>query len=94
MIAGTIYVRVVSADKNRGWVLLVGYDNKVVQRTAIQQVSLSAVTRTSLTASIERVRLSYSATTVTDVTEEGIKRKLAKEFGEEVKKTEKANKAQ
>lgn len=88
MISSTIFVRVVPADRNRGYNLLVGYDNKIVARTAIQQVSISIPTRINLDAAIERVRLNYSASEVRDVTEPGLKKRLAKEFGEVTKKPE------
>lgn len=88
MIASTLFVRVVPADKDRGFVLLVGYDAQIVQRTAVQQVSISIATRENLNAAIERVRLNYNAKDVRDITADGIKKKLAKVFGETAKKVE------
>lgn len=80
MIASPIFVRVVAADKNRGFVMLVGYDAKVVQRTAIQQISLTGVRRTELQAALDRVKTSYNASVVNDVTGDGIKKRLEKNF--------------
>jgi len=82
MLASTLFVRVVPADKDRGFVLLAGYDAAVVQRTALQNTSLSGVTRESLNAAIERLRVANSAAEVRDVTAPAIKKKLAKLFGE------------
>lgn len=85
MIASTIFVRVVPADKNRGFVLLVGYDAQIVQRTAIQSISISIPTRANIDAAIARVKTNYNAAEVRDVTHDGIKSRLAKLFGENTK---------
>ena len=82
MIASTLFVRVVPQDRDRGYVLLAGYDAAVVQRTAIQSTTLSTPTRASLNAAIERLRLANSAAEVRDVTAPVIQKKLAKIFGE------------
>jgi len=82
MLASTLYVRVVPQDKDRGYVLLMGYDAAVVQRTAIQSTTLSATTRASLNAAIERLKAGNSAAEVRDVTAPAIQKKLAKMFGE------------
>jgi len=82
MLASTLFVRVVPADKNRGFVLLAGYDAAVVQRTALQYTTLTVVTRESLDAAVERMRLQNNAAAVRDVTAPAIAKKLAKMFGE------------
>lgn len=82
MLASTLFVRVVPQDKDRGYVLLAGYDSAVVQRTAIQSMTLSAPTRASLNQAIERIKAANSAAEVRDVTAPAIQKKLAKLFGE------------
>lgn len=82
MLASILYVRVVPQDKNRGFMLLAGYDSSVVQRTAIQYTTLSCVTRDSLNAAIENLRKSNSAKEVKDCTAPAIQKQLAKLFGE------------
>jgi phosphoribosylaminoimidazole (AIR) synthetase len=62
--------------------LLAGYDSSVVQRTALQYTTLTAVTRASLNAAIERLRKDNSAKEVKDCTAPAIQKKLAKLFGE------------
>jgi hypothetical protein len=84
MLASTLYVRVVPQDKDRGYMLLAGYDSGVVQRTALQYTTLTAVTRDSLNAAIERLRRDNSAKEVKDCTAPAIQKKLAKLFGETV----------
>jgi hypothetical protein len=82
MLASTLFVRVVPQDKNRGYVLLAGYDAAVVQRTAIQSTTLSVPTRESLNKAIASLKASNSAAEVRDVTAPAIQKKLAKMFGE------------
>ena len=82
MLASTLFVRVVPQDRDRGYMLLAGYDANVVQRTALQYTTLSDPTRASLNAAIERIRLANSAKEVKDVTSPNIQKKLAKLFGE------------
>src|SRR4249919_3656682 len=82
MFASTLYVSVVNQDKDRGFMLLAGYDSTVVQRTALQYTTLTAVTRDSLNAAIERLRKDNSAKDVKDCTAPAIQKKLAKLFGE------------
>ena len=82
MLASTLFVRVVPQDKDRGFMLLAGYDANVVQRTALQYTTLSDPTRDSLNAAIERIRINNSAKEVRDCTAPAIQKKLAKLFGE------------
>jgi prophage tail gpP-like protein len=82
MLASTLFIRVVPQDKDRGYTVLAGYDDKVVQRTAIQSTTLSVPTRASLDAAIARLKASNSAAEVRDVTAPAIVKKLAKLFGE------------
>lgn len=82
MIANTLYVRVVPQDKDRGYMLLAGFDSKIVQSTCTQYITLNAVTRESLNAAIDLLRTRYGAAEVKDCTAPGLQRKLAKMFGE------------
>ena len=82
MLASTLFVRVVPQDKDRGFMLLAGYDASVVQRTALCYTTLSDPTRASLNAAIERIRVNNSAAAVKDCTAPAIQKKLAKLFGE------------
>jgi len=82
MLASTLFVRVVPQDKDRGYVVLAGYDPAVVQRTAIQCTTLSVPTRESLNRAIANLKASNSAAEVRDVTAPAIQKKLAKLFGE------------
>jgi len=84
-----IYVRVVPQDKDRGYMLLVGFDSKVVQSTCDQSTTLGGITRKFLDSTIERLATEYKATEVRDVTAPALQRKLQKLFGEHVTPKEK-----
>lgn len=79
-----IFVRVVPADKDRGYILLTGFDNKLVIATCAQYSTLSTISRRSLDAAIERMRVEYNAAEVKDITAPAITRKLQKLFGEPI----------
>jgi hypothetical protein len=82
MIANTLFVRVVPQDKDRGYMLLAGFDSAVIQRTAAQYITLSDPSRASLNSLIEVLKKRYNAAEVRDVTSSNILRRLAKKFGE------------
>ena len=82
MISSTLYIRVVTQDKERGYMLLCGFEPGIVQSTCTQYTTLSAPSRASLDAAIAQMKERYGAADVKDVTAEGLKRKLAKMFGE------------
>jgi len=79
-----IYIRVVPADKDRGYVLLVGFDSKVVQSTCASYTTLSGITRVVLDAAVDRMKKQYNASVVKDVTAPTLVRKLQKLFGEDL----------
>ena len=82
MISSTLFVRVVPQDRDRGYMLLIGYDAKIVQSTAIQYITLTNITRASLDAMIAKAKASYNASEIRDVTASGIAKKLKKMFDE------------
>jgi len=82
MLANTLFVRVVNQDKDRGYMLLAGYDSGVVQRTCLSYTTLNVVTRESLNKAIQRMKENHSAAEVKDCTAPNIQKKLAKMFGE------------
>jgi hypothetical protein len=83
MIKSPLFIRIVNADRNRGFMLLVGWDAKVVQATCVQLCSLVGLTRRDqLNAAIARVTGTYTYSEVRDVTADGIKAKLRVMFGE------------
>ena len=80
--SSTLYIRIVPADRDRGYVLLVSWVKPVVQKTATQITTMGTPTRASLTAVIDAVTKSYTPREVIDVTPPGIHAQLRKLFGE------------
>jgi hypothetical protein len=64
--------------------LLAGFDSGVVQSTCAQYTTLGAINRVSLDAAIASMKVRFNAAEVKDVTPVGLKRRLAKMFGEPV----------
>jgi len=91
IIASPLYIRVITADRDRGYMLLLSWTKPVNQRTAHQISTLSSPTRVSLDAIIASAIRMAKVTEVIDVTESGIKRQLAKMFGELPEKTKKVS---
>lgn len=79
---GTIFYRIVAADKNRGWVFLLSWDRQVVLRTAAQVSTISIPSRRAIDKLVADAEQFYRATAV-DTTEPGLLKKFAKMFGEE-----------
>jgi hypothetical protein len=77
-----MYIRIVPADRDRGYMLLVSWVKPVIQKTATQISTLSVLSRDSLTAAIDAATLSYKPREVVDVTPAGIHAQLRKLFGE------------
>jgi hypothetical protein len=91
MIASTLFTRVVPADRARGFALLIGWDAKLVQSTAMYISSLSGLTsRAQLDAAIKRAIGTHAYSEVRDVTAEGVKAKLCLLFNEPKPGTEPA----
>ena len=84
MNISTLFIRVVPADRDRGYMLVVGHDSRITQTNCSKLTTLSILTRDSLNAAIERMRAEFNANDIRDVTPDGLKRKLQKEFGEPV----------
>jgi hypothetical protein len=80
----TIFVRVVPQDKDRGYMLLAGFDSKITQATCAKYSTLNVVTRESLNDAISRLKDQYKATEIKDATSPALQRKLQKLFGEPV----------
>ena len=81
-LSSTIYIRVGPQDRDNGFMLLVGYDRAVVQRTAVQYSTISTMTRKYLDETIKRVQDQYSGAKLIDVTAPAITKRLLKIFGE------------
>lgn len=82
MKGGTLFYRVIPADRDRGYVLLTAWSKPVVRVSCYTNSSLTYPTRASLNAMLSSVQSTSGAETLVDVTDPGIVKKLAKLFGE------------
>ena len=80
MKGGTLYARVIPADRDRGFNILFSWEKPVIQRTCQQMSSISAITRKSLEISLRQAQARYGVDQVVDVTEAAIKKRLEKMF--------------
>jgi hypothetical protein len=82
MKGGTLFYRVIPADRDRGYVLLTAWSKPVVRASCYTNSSLTYPTRASLNALLASIKVTSCAETLIDTTEPGIVKKLAKLFGE------------
>lgn len=73
-----LYYRIVTADKNRGFVMLLSWDKPVVQRTAFQMSTLGTADAKNIQRVLDEVTRFYKVSGIEDQTEETMKKRLAK----------------
>ena len=83
MKGGTLFYRVIPADKDRGYALLTSWDKPVVQRTCYTMSSMTNPSRAAMDASLAETKRRGGAEHLVDTTELSIQKKLAKLFGED-----------
>jgi len=77
-----VYIRIVPADRDRGFMLLASFIKPVVQKTAFQISSLTAISRKNLDAIIAAIQKSYDPLEIIDTTGAGLQNQLKIIFGE------------
>jgi hypothetical protein len=82
MKGGTLFYRIIPADRDRGYILLTAWSKPVVRISCYTNSSLSYPTRASLNALLASIKATSGAESLSDTTETGIVKKLAKLFGE------------
>lgn len=82
MKGGTLFYRVIPADRDRGYVLLTAWSKPVVRVSCYTNSSLSYPTRESLNTLLASIKATSGAESLVDITDPGIVKKLAKLFGE------------
>jgi hypothetical protein len=78
-----IYIRIIEQDMQRGYMMLAGFDSKLNRSSAARIISLTAVSRESLTKMLNEMKLFYVGAILKDATESSIARKLQRMFGEQ-----------
>lgn len=82
MKGGTLFYRIIPADRDRGYVLLTAWSKPVVRISSYTNSSMSSPSRASLNLMLTSIKATSGAETLVDTTEPGIVKKLAKLFGE------------
>ena len=92
MLKGTLYMRIIEADRDRGHVMLFSWIKPVVQRTASQVSSASAISRGGVTSMMATAQARFGPDRIVDVTDASMVKKLAVIFGETAAKSHTKNK--
>ena len=82
MAGSTLYTRIVSADKDRGYVMLLSWDKPVVQRTAFQMSTMGTADQKNRDRIINTALAFYKVSNVVECTEPAMLKRLAKQFPE------------
>lgn len=75
-----LYYRIVAADKDRGFNMLLSWDKPVVQRTAFQMSTLGTADRKNIDRVLAEVTRFYKVAGIVDCTEESMKKRLQKMY--------------
>lgn len=81
MQVGTLFTRVIPQARNRGFMLLAGFDAALSQKTMVRYVTLSSLQRTAIDAALAEVTKMLGAKEVQDVTKADIQKKIDKANG-------------
>jgi len=82
MQVGTLFTRVIPQARNRGFMLLAGFDAALSQKTMVRYVTLSSLQRAAIDAALAEVTKMLGAKEVQDVTKDDVAKKIAKANGE------------
>lgn len=73
-----LYYRIVPADKDRGFVMLLSWDKPVVQRTSFQMSTLGVANEANIARVLKEVTSFYKVSGVVDLTDTSMLKRLAK----------------
>lgn len=82
MKGGVLFYRIISADRERDYVLLTAWSKPVVRTSCYTNSSMTAPSRVSLNAMLANLQATSGAESLVDTTEPAIVKRLAKLFGE------------
>ncbi|CAB4125747.1 hypothetical protein UFOVP181_436 [uncultured Caudovirales phage] len=77
-MTSTLYYRIVAADKDRGFNMILSWEKPVVQRTSFQMSTLGTADPKNIQRVLDEVQRFYKVAGVVDTTEETMKKRLAK----------------
>ena len=77
-MTSNLFYRIVAADKDRGFNMILSWEKPVVQRTSFQMSTLGTADPKNIQRVLDEVQRFYKVASVTDTTEETMKKRLAK----------------
>ncbi len=80
MQVGKLFIRVIPQARNRGWMLVAGFDSAVNQTTMVRYVTLQGITQAVLDKGIKEITAMTGAKEVVDVTKDDVYKKLTALF--------------
>jgi len=80
MQVGKLFIRVIPQSRNRGWMLVAGFDSAVNQTTMVRYVTLQGITQQVLDKGIKEITTMLGAKEVVDVTKDDVYKKLTALF--------------
>jgi hypothetical protein len=80
MQVGTLFTRVIPQARNRGFMLVAGFDSDVNQKTMVRYITLADITSMALHKAEQEIAKMLGAKEVQDVTKDDIRKKLNRIF--------------
>jgi hypothetical protein len=80
MQVGKLFIRVIPQNRNRGFMLVAGFDAAVNQTTMVRYVTLQGITQAVLDKGIKEITAMLGAKEVVDVTKDDVYKKLTRLF--------------
>lgn len=80
MQVGTLFTRVIPQARNRGFMLIAGFEAALNQRSMVRYITLADVTSMALFEAERRIQEMLGAERVTDVTDASTRKRLNRIF--------------
>ncbi len=78
MQVGTLYTRVIPQARNRGFMLIAGFEAALSQKTMVRYVTLSSLAIDAISAAMEEVTAMLGAKEIQDVTKDDMLKRIGK----------------
>lgn len=80
MQVGTLFTRVIPQARNRGFMLIAGFETALSQKTAVRWITLADITSMALHEAEQEIAKMLGAEKVEDITKGDIRKKLNRIF--------------
>jgi len=78
MQVGTLFTRVIPQARNRGFMLIAGFEAALSQKTMVRYVTLSSLANEAISKAMEEVTAMLGAKEVQDVTKADVLKRIEK----------------